>query len=109
MVAVLLLILTVAVPKFRMEWIFARKTAAIKALQAISAAEAQYQAWYGRYALSLRELGPPDEGEAGPGAADLIDGDLASGEKDGYRFAVTVKNGRYTVTAKPVNRGDSGD
>jgi type IV pilus assembly protein PilA len=108
-VAVLLIILAFAFPKFRTEWMFARKTAAIKAIQAISAAEAQYRAWYGRYTRSLRDLGPPDGGAAGPAAADLIDGDLASGEKDGYRFAVTVKDGRYTVTAEPVTRENSGD
>jgi type IV pilus assembly protein PilA len=108
-ITVLLIILAFAVPQFRTEWMFARRTAAIKAIQAISAAEAQYRAWYGRYAKSLRELGPPAGSAAGPAAADLIDSNLASGEKDGYRFSLTVKDGHYTVTAKPVTDGNSGE
>ena len=38
---------------------FTREIAALKAIQTIHQMEVQYQSQYGRYAVSLTELGPP--------------------------------------------------
>ena len=72
-IAIILIIITVAVPKFQRAQMFARDMGAQKAIQTIHQMEVQYQSQYGRYANSLAELGPPASGAASPAAADLID------------------------------------
>ena len=67
--------------------------------------QVQYQSQYGRYATSLAELGPPQSGQPGPAAADLIGSDLSEGEKQGYKFTVTGTPGGYVINANPVTYG----
>jgi type IV pilus assembly protein PilA len=80
----------------------------VKAIQTIHQMEVQYQSQFGRYATTLAELGPPQSGNPGPAAADLIQRDLSEGEKQGYKFTLTGTNGGYTVQASPVTYGSSG-
>jgi hypothetical protein len=75
----------------------ARRTQAIKDIQTIQTAEVQYQAWHGRYAASLAELG-----EAG-----LIPGDLAGGRKGGFYFILTPRPNGYNIDAVPEGRSAS--
>jgi len=85
-IAIILIIITIAVPKYQQTMRFTREMAALKAIQTIHQMEVQYQSQYGRYAVSLTELGPPQSGGApSPSAADLIPGDLAAGEKPATR------------------------
>jgi len=107
-IAIILIIITIAVPKYNQTQMYMRETAAVKAIQTIHQMEVQYQSQYGRYATSLAELGPPQSGNPGPAAADLIQRDLSEGEKQGYKFAVTPTQGGYVVQAQPVNYGSSG-
>ena len=107
-IAIILIIITVAVPKFQKAQIFARDMGAQKAIQTIHQTEVQYQSQYGRYANSLAELGPPASGAASPAAADLIDGVLAAGLKGGYKYTLTGGNGGYVITAVPESFGTSG-
>jgi prepilin-type N-terminal cleavage/methylation domain-containing protein len=107
-IAIILIIITVAVPKFQKTQMFAREMAAIKAVQTVHQMEVQYQSQYGRYAVSLQELGPPAAGAASPASADLIDSALASGEKGGYKYTLAGKDGGYTVNANPITYGTSG-
>ena len=65
------------------------KDAAIAAIQTIHKMEVQYQSQYGRYAVSLTELGPPASGAPSPAAADLIGNDLSNGTNKGYKFTLT--------------------
>ena len=51
-IAIILIIITVAVPKFQKAQMFARDMGAQKALQTIHQVEVQYQSQYGRYANS---------------------------------------------------------
>src|SRR5262245_59090268 len=88
-IAIILIIITIAVPKYNRTQMYMRETAAVAAIQTIHKMQVQYQSQYGRYATSLTELGPPASGAAGPTAADLIGNDLASGEKQGYKFILT--------------------
>ena len=101
-IAIILVIVTIAVPKYQRAQIFVRETAALKAIQTIHTMQIQYQSQYGRYANSLAELGPPASGAASPAAADLIPTDLASGLKQGYKFTVAGTPGGYTINANPV-------
>jgi len=78
------------------------ETAALKAIQTLNTAQVQYKSQFGRFATSLTELGPPTSGTANASAADLISSDLASGEKQGYRFTLKPIPTGYTVKAVPI-------
>jgi type IV pilus assembly protein PilA len=108
-IAIILLIITIAVPRFATVTKHAREVAALQAVKTIHQAQVQFYSEYGRYATSLTELGPPASGHSSASAADLIDNDLASGEKQGYKFTVNGNAGGYIVIASPVVYGTSGD
>ncbi len=107
-IAIILVILTVAVPKFTTAVRGARETGAVKAIQTIHTAQVQYYSNYNRFATSLQELGPPASGPEGPAAAGLIERDLASGEKSGYKYTVQPTPTGYNVIANPSQYGTSG-
>ena len=107
-IAIILIIITIAVPKYNRTQMYMRETAAIKAVQTIHQVQVQYQSQYGKFAGSLAELGPPASGAAGPGSADLIGNDLAGGVKQGYKFALTAVPGGYQINANPETFGSSG-
>ena len=107
-ISIILILITMAVPRFARAQMYTRETAAIQAVKTLHTAEVQYQSQFGRYAASLTELGPPASGAANTSAADLIGNDLANGEKQGYKFTVAPVPGGYTVNAVPVAYGSSG-
>ena len=107
-IAIILIIATIALPKLNRAKMYAHETAAIKTLQTIHTAQTQYQSQYGRFATSLTELGPPQSGQPGPQSADLIDNNLASGEKSGYKFTVTGNQSGYVISAVPVAYNSTG-
>jgi type IV pilus assembly protein PilA len=84
------------------------ETSPIKAITTIHTAQVQYYSAYNRYAASLPELGPPASGADGPSAAGLIERDLASGNKGGYKYALTPTPGGYTIAAMPDQHVTSG-
>ena len=100
-IAIILIIITMAMPKLTNAKKFAQETAAKRAIQTIHTAEVQYNSQYGRYAVSLAELGPPASGSAGAAAADLIGEYLANGTKEGYKFTVSGNASGYVVSAVP--------
>ena len=75
-------------------------TAAIGVIRTIHTMQVQYHSQYGRYAASLRELGPA--------AGGLIDGELASGTKGGYKFTLAGNASAYAIHADPEEFGKSG-
>ena len=104
-IAIILLIPPVALPKFKEAHLNAVETMVVRELQTIGQSQVQYQSQFGKYASS-RALGPPATGIAGPHAANLIPVSLASGEKDGYVFVMTLTSIGYSVNANPkVFRG----
>jgi type IV pilus assembly protein PilA len=107
-ISIILIIITMAVPKFNQAKRFANETGAITAIKSIHEAQVQYQSQYGRFAASLAELGPPQSGAASPAAADLIDATFAAGVKSGYRITVTGNQSGYTVNANPETFGTTG-
>jgi prepilin-type N-terminal cleavage/methylation domain-containing protein len=107
-ISIILIIITIAVPRFARAQMYTRETAALQAVKTLHTAQVQFQSQYGRYAASLTELGPPASGAPTPSSADLIGNDLANGEKQGYRFIVAATPGGYTVNANPVSYGSSG-
>ena len=107
-IAIILIILAVAMPKLQKSRMYAQEMAAIQAIRTIHTAETQYYSTYGKYAESLAALGPPTSGAPGPAASDLIQEDLAAGEKQGYKFVLTAIPGGYIINATPVAFGSSG-
>jgi type IV pilus assembly protein PilA len=108
-IAIILVIVTIAVPQYNKQMMSAHETAAIQAIRTIHAVETQYYSQFGRYAVSMAELGPPASGgAAGPAAADLISADFAAGKKSGYIFSVAATPVGYAVTAVPEQFGGSG-
>jgi type IV pilus assembly protein PilA len=107
-IAIILVIVTIAVPQYNKQMMSAHETAAIQAIQTIHAVETQYYSQFGRYAVSLAELGPPASGAPGPAAADLISKDLSEGKKSGYVFTVSATPTGYAVSAVPEAFNSSG-
>jgi len=107
-IAIILIIITMAVPQYNKIQMYSRETAALNAIKTIHATQVQYQSQYGRYAASLAELGPPASGAPSPAASGLIGNDLAQGINKGYKFTVAPIPGGYTINATPEVYGSSG-
>src|SRR5437764_258793 len=86
--AIIGVIMAFALPKLSKALRGARETAAMKAVSTIQTAQVQYYSSFNRFAASMQELGPPASGADGPSAAGLIERDLASGEKGGYKYTL---------------------
>ena len=100
-IAIILIILAIAVPKLGSARQNASEMAVVREMQTINTMQVQYMSQFQRFATTLAELGPPTSGAAGPQAADLIPATLASGDKDGYTFTMTATPSGYTVNANP--------
>lgn len=107
-VAIILVIASIAIPKINASRMQAHEMAAIRTITAIHTAQTQYMSQFGKYATNLTELGPPASGNAGPSASDLLPGDLAAGSKSGYKFTVTGGPTGYVINADPVAFGNTG-
>ncbi|MBI1896981.1 MAG: prepilin-type N-terminal cleavage/methylation domain-containing protein [Acidobacteria bacterium] len=107
-VAIILILAAIAVPKLNQNRMLSQETAAIRQIGTIHTAETQYYSQFGRYATSLAELGPPAGGNAGPNAADLIPGDMAAGKKTGFVFQLQGTPIGYVINANPEAFGSSG-
>ncbi len=101
-IAIILIIAAIAMPKLTSARMFAYEMAAIRTLHTLNTAQTQYFSTYGRYATSLTELGPPTGGtNTSAAAADLVSSDLAQGNKSGYKFSMVGSPQGYTVNAEP--------
>lgn len=107
-VAIVLIIAAIAVPKLDKAREHTMEMAAIEQIKTVQAAQSMYYSQFGRFATKMEELGPPASGQQGPAAADLIPGDLAKGIKTGYQFILQGGNNGYTVNANPVTFGSTG-
>ncbi len=107
-IAIILIIVAAALPRLTRARMFAEETAAIRAVSVIHTAQTQYYSQFGRYAVSLTELGPPTSGSAGPAGADLLDKELSEGHKGGYMFAIQGNPQGYVVSGQPKQFGTNG-
>lgn len=108
-IAIILIILSIALPQMGKARMHSQEMAAIAEVRTINQAEIQYQSQFGQYATSLTQLGPAASGAAeGPGAAGLIPANLASGTASGYNFAVAASPLGYAITAVPSSFGSTG-
>lgn len=107
-VAIVLIIAAVAIPRLDKARMQTQETAAVRQIQTLHTAQAQYYSQFGRYATKLEELGPPTSGQEGPSGAGLIPGDFAKGTKSGYLFIVQGGPGGYTINANPQTFNSTG-
>ncbi len=107
-ISIILIIAAIAVPKLDKARMHTQEMAAIQQIKTIHQAQSMYYSQFGRFAKSLQELGPPTSGTPGPDGADLIPGDLAKGEKTGYKFILQGVDGGYTIQAIPIVFGSTG-
>ncbi|MEP6960839.1 MAG: type II secretion system protein [Acidobacteriota bacterium] len=107
-VAIILVIAAVAVPKMNVQLMSAREMGAIREIGAIHNAETQYYSQFGHFANTLAELGPPSGGAAGPAGADLLPGALTQGKKGGHIFTVSITQNGYAVNVAPDKFGTDG-
>ena len=66
----------------------------IRGVIAIHTAQQQYYQKFGKYAVTLAELGPD--------GAHLISSELASGKKNGHIFSMRGTRNGYQITVKPA-------
>jgi type IV pilus assembly protein PilA len=119
--SIMIILMLIAIPNFISMKAQADETSAIQSLRAIYQAQIQYQTDFpaNGYACALPALG--GNASAGPPsatAAQVLQGDLATGQKSGYTFnivnctKVTVNNQdmytSYEATAVPQSIGKSG-
>jgi type IV pilus assembly protein PilA len=108
-IAIILIIAAIAIPKLNNQRMNAQEMAAIRQIGTIHTAQIQYYSQFGRYAATLAELGPPPSGgQAGPQASDLIPRTLSEGKNTGYVFTVAATPLGYSVTANPEAFGSTG-
>lgn len=107
-IAIILIILAVALPKMDKARMNASEMAVIRQIGTIHTVQAQYLSQFGKYAATLTELGPPTSGQAGPAAADLMPQSLAGGQKDGFIFQMQGTPGGYTINANPMTFNATG-
>lgn len=119
--SIMIILMLIAIPNFLSMRAQADETSAMQSLRAIYQAQIQYQINFpaNGFSCSLPSLGGnSDSGPPSPQAAQVLQGDLASGQKSGYTFnivnctKVTVNNHdmytSYEATAVPQSVGKSG-
>lgn len=113
-VGIILVIAAMAVPRFLQSKMKANEANAASALRSITTVQVTYQTTYQQgFSPTLAALGPGSPATAA--AADLIDAQLASGNRHGYTYNYNPidadGNGQfeaYTINANPVNPGVTG-
>ena len=121
-ISIMLILMLIAIPNFSSMKSQANETSAIQSLRAIYQAQIQYQTNFPAqgFAPSLAILGgSAASGPPSPQSAQVLETDLAGGQKSGYTFSivnptkVTVNNQDmytgYEITAVPASIGKSGD
>jgi len=121
-ISIIVILMLIAIPTSRTIKKKANELSAQKSLQTIEQGESMYETTYpvNGFACTLPALaGDPASGPPSPAGAQVINGELATGVKDGYIFSignctkVTVNNTdritSFTITAVPATPGKTGD
>lgn len=109
-IAIILIILSIALPQMSKSRMHAQEMAAIAEVGTIQKAQVQYYSQFGQYATTLTQLGPPSSTGAaeGPQAAGLIPASLANGSGSGFTFTLSQTPTGYALTAVPKAFGSTG-
>ncbi len=120
--AIIAILMLIAIPTVGSLKKRANDLSAIQSIRAISQAQLQYESTYpsNGFSCSLTALGgDPKAGAPSPTQAQMLQGDLSTGVKSGYIFAIanctkvnlngTDRITGYQVTAVPQTVGQTGD
>jgi len=112
-------LLLLNIPELSKQWTLqaleARENEAVASLRSLALAIAAYNRAYNQLPNSLKQLGPAGKDGVSPQAAQLVDDDLANGERDGYRFryrVVPATDGGpdgFEIAAQPVEYSKTGN
>jgi type IV pilus assembly protein PilA len=121
-ISIIVILMLIAIPTANTIKKHTDEVSAQKSLQTIEQAQSMYATNYptSGFACSLQALaGEPSSGPPSATSAQILNGQIATGFKDGYMFAitnctkVTVNNNDritgYTLTAVPATPGKTGD
>ena len=112
-------LLLLDLPTLAEEWdraeIQNNEKSAVASIKELSAALEKYRVTYARLPQSLGDLGPSSTGVPKSDHAGLIEGELASGRKDGYYFRYVIVGANevgapaiYQLAAIPIEYGRTG-
>ncbi len=113
-VAIILIIAAIAIPNLLRSRIAANESSAVGSVRTINTAEVTYSSTYPDegFAAALTNLGGAIPCTPAIATGCLLDQVLAAGTKSGYTFtapgAGNIPRVAYTVTARPVTFGQSG-
>jgi len=113
--AVMVTISAIAVPHLLRARVSANESAAVANVRILQDAQLNYSISHPErgYTCALNDLGPAAGGGLSATNADLIDAQLTTGKKSGYRYQIsgcadTAPNMTYTITAVPEIEGTTG-
>jgi len=92
-VAIIMLLFSMAAPKLARARVQGYEAGAIRAIRTLQVAQAQYYSETGHHATAIAELAQRGN----------IAGDLADGEKSGYRFELKPGKTGYQIFAWPLH------
>lgn len=113
-VAIILIIASIAIPNLLRARMNANETAAVQAVRTINTAQIEYNSAYPTvgFASTLVALGGTNCAPPSPTSACVIDTQLASGTKSGYVFTLTGVSGSpagtYQIIAAPLSPNQTG-
>jgi len=109
-VAIILIIASIAVPNLMRSKMATNESSAVSSLRTLNTASVTYSTNYGVYPGDLTSLGPMAGNSPSSATADLIDSVLAGGIKAGYTVTYTPgsANASYSITAAPTTPGVTG-
>jgi len=109
-VAIILIIASIAVPNLMRSKMATNEASAVSSLRTLNTASVTYSTNYSVYPGALASLGPMVGTSPSSATADLIDSVLAGGIKAGYTITYTPGsgNGSYSITAAPTTPGVTG-
>jgi len=113
-VAIILIIASIAIPNLLRARMSANEASAVQAVRTINTAQISYNSAYPTvgYAATLGALGGTNCAPPSPTSACLIDTQLASGTKSGYVFTMSGVSGTpassYSVIAAPITPNQTG-
>jgi type IV pilus assembly protein PilA len=115
-VAIILIIASIAIPSLTHQRMQANEAAAVVTLQTLNSSVVMYSTTYGTFPHAISDLGPSGGStNSTSAAADLVDSTLAAGVKSGYKFTFTPTASDpaghvlgYAITAIPVIPGTTG-
>jgi prepilin-type N-terminal cleavage/methylation domain-containing protein len=113
-VAIILIIASIAIPNLLRARMNANETSAVAAVRTINTAQIEYNSMYPTvgFAPTLAALGGTSCAPPSPTSACLIDSQLASGTKNGYAFSLTGVTGTpaatYQIIASPISPNQTG-